>query len=113
MTSLYPSDDYTYYVYEDGTVVSPYLSYEDGLNRCAVQNLVSAAPKGSCAEIALSVYKYYSADSLDTAGINSLKDKGIKSAWIDGVTVYYNDDSMKPKEIFSSEEIEFELKKVK
>lgn len=113
LTSVYACDDYTYYAYKDGRIVSPYLSYTDGLDRCAVPTLTGVSSEKSCAEIALDVFRYYSADSLDVDKINALKTDGIKSVWVEGETVYYNDDTLKPVELYSDEDCKFRSEKIK
>ena len=113
LTSIYSADGYTYYYYEDGRVVSPYISYEDGYDRAAVDSIFGVSDTRSCAEIAIKLYKYYSSDELDVSGVNSLKKDGINSAWIDGVKISYNDDSLKPAEICTYDEFKFTAEAVK
>jgi len=113
LTSVYTCDDYTYFAYKDGRVVSPYLSYSDGFDRCAVPSLMSVSTEKSCADTALEIYRYFSADSFDTDGINSLLSNGIKSVWVVDETVYYNDDTLKPVELYSDDDYKFRAEKIK
>lgn len=66
-----------YYQFADGTVRAPYVDLADGLNKSAVPAMIGTSRTAGCAEQLLRLLPYYAADTLDTAGLQTLPDEGI------------------------------------
>lgn len=73
-----------YYVYEDGTIRSPYVDTADGLDRPAAPGLAVRSHRLSCAEAALLAAPLYIAEALDTAALEDLAGEGIEFYYCQG-----------------------------
>ena len=94
----YPLDDldeWSYYVYEDGSVVTSMIDPADGVSKSALANMVSYSKDYSCAEILLNVAPIYLADAFRQDATNALTDQGIFSIWFEDDTLRYNDSALK------------------
>ena len=94
----YPLDDldeWSYYVYEDGSVVTSMIDPVDGVSKSALANMVSYSKDYSCAEILLNVAPIYLADAFRQDAANALTDQGIFSVWFEGDKLRYNDSALK------------------
>ena len=78
---LNPRDSRRYLLLADGTVRTPYLGLEDGLDRCAIGELTAYSRDGGCAEIALKMAFVYIADEFRADMLDSLADAGIYSVY--------------------------------
>ena len=98
-----------YYQYSNGNTVSGYADYNDGLSRCAVNDLVVYSYKGSCLDIVLKSVGSYIARELSQDSIDSLKDSGIYSVYTVNREIYHNDNGIKLKDLFDREGIKYVL----
>ena len=73
-----------YYMYEDGTLRSPFLDVSDGLDSCAAPELCGWSEDAGCAAIALELAPIFIADALNVEALEALENEGI--------TVYYAED---------------------
>ena len=73
-----------YYMYEDGTLRSPFLDVSDGLDSCAAPELCGWSEDAGCAAIALELAPIFIADALNVEAVEALENEGI--------TVYYAED---------------------
>lgn len=78
--------DYRHYlIFSDGSVRTPYLSPEDGLDRCSIEELTVYSSCTGCAEIALRVAPIYIADQFDVSALMSLEEASIYTIyWKEG-----------------------------
>ena len=94
----YPLDDldeWSYYVYEDGSVVTSMIDPADGVSKSALTNMVSYSKDYSCAEIMLNMAPIYLADAFRQDAANALTDQGIFSIWFEDDKLCYTDSSLK------------------
>lgn len=66
-----------YYTYQDGTIRVPYLSPADGLCRAAAPGLAAFSREVSCAEIALTLWPIFAADTLDVQALQAAQARGL------------------------------------
>ncbi len=59
---LSEKDGESYYVYEDGSTVTPFLNKEDGLSHPALTHLVGCSKDRSCAQILMALYDPFTRD---------------------------------------------------
>lgn len=88
-------DEWCYYVYEDGSIVTSMIDPADGVSKHALSEMVSYSKAFGCAEILLNMMPAYVTDMFQQETVNSLTDKQIFSAWFDGDDLYHNDPSLK------------------
>ena len=82
---LNPRDFQHYLILSEVSVRTPYLSLEDGLDRCALEELTAYSSNIGCAEIALKTAPIYIADKLQKSMLTSLTEIGIYAVyWDDG-----------------------------
>ena len=82
---LNPRDFQHYLILSEGSVRTPYLSLEDGLDRCALEELTAYSSNMGCVEIALKTAPIYIADRLQESRLTSLTEIGIYAVyWDDG-----------------------------
>ena len=79
-------DALRFYVYGDGTTATPYMSLDDGLDKCASTELICFSYSKGCAETLLSSVGEYISDSVDT---DILKQRDIGYVRFDDNTAYY------------------------
>ena len=94
----YPLDDldrWSYYVYEDGSIVTSMIDPADGVSKSALTNMLSYSKDYGCAEIALNMFPIFLADDFDASAANDLTQKNIYSVWFDRGNLCYNDASLK------------------
>lgn len=80
-----------YYEFRDGTIQTAYIDTADGYSKSSVNNLISYAKEGSCAEILLQVIPVFIADDFDIDQLALLAQKGIYSVYCEDRTILYND----------------------
>ena len=78
------SDGEGYYLYENGTLRSPFLDTSDGLDRSSTPELCGYSFDEGCAALALKLATIFIADTLNTEALVTLENEGI--------TVYYAKD---------------------
>ena len=78
------SDGEGYYLYENGTLRSPFLDTSDGLDRSSKPELCGYSFDEGCAALALTLAPIFIADTLNTEALVTLENEGI--------TVYYAKD---------------------
>lgn len=78
------SDGEGYYLYENGTLRSPFLDTSDGLDRSSTPELCGYSFYEGCAALALKLAPIFIADTLNTEALVTLENEGI--------TVYYAKD---------------------
>lgn len=113
VVSYFEYDNNLYYVYDNGDIVSQYVSLSDGNVISSVSSLLSASKKLSCAEIALETYPYYTSELFSEDSADALKDLGVSVVWTDGKMIGYNDDAYKPYSPYSDDSITFNIEKIK
>ena len=113
VASFFEYDNNLYYVYDNGDVVSQYTNLTDGTVKSSVSSLFGGSDDLTCAEIALEMYPFYTADDFSVDSAKLLKEYGISTVWTDGEDVCYVDDAYKPHSPYSDDHITFKIKKVK
>ncbi len=88
-------DNLNYYVYEDGTVVSPHINLNTGLNETlALDDMIFYSKNTSCAKLALMSYSFFANASLLGEDINGLTSSGIYAIYVIDDIVFYNDSTL-------------------
>ena len=99
---LHDLDQWNYYVYEDGSILTSMIDPTDGVSKSALNNMVSYSKDFGCAEILLNVIPVYLAEHFETDEVNALTEENIFSIWFDGGNLYYNEPSVNV-ELFENE----------
>lgn len=82
---LNPRDSRHYLVLSEVSVRTPYLSLEDGIDRCSLKELTAYSQSAGCAEIALKAAPIYIATQFDVSALAPFEMEGIYMAyWKDG-----------------------------
>ena len=87
---MYKEDSNSFYLFENGRVVTNKIDPFDGVSKTAADTLVSYKTNGSCLEVALSVMPYYVTDTFAAENLDTLTSSGIYSFWIVGKEIAYN-----------------------
>ena len=87
---LAEKDNSRYYVYTDGTIITPYVSMEDGLCHQASATLLGVSADGDCSALALQLYPVYMADSLDVESLSALAEQGIGTVYMKNAVICSN-----------------------
>ena len=97
-----------FYLAFDKTI-PPYVDPSDGMYRTAFAGVVSISANHSCTEIALGLLPIYVSDERDEDALNALTEQGIVSAWCigDNRSIRYNHECMKPRELFSYDDVTY------
>ena len=90
-------DQYSYYTFQSGHIVSAMVDPSDGLCKSATDSLVSYSYDLGCAEVLLQQIPLFVADSLDTEALAAMHGDGISSIWFDGTVLSCNDADMQIK----------------
>ena len=78
-------DYHHYLIFSDGSVRTPYLSPQDGLDQCSIEELTAYSSYAGCAEVALRAAPIYIADQFDVSALMSLKEASIYTIyWKEG-----------------------------
>ena len=89
---LFELDRLNFYLYEDGSLVSPFINLYTGLNdTLALDDMVFYSRNVSCATLALSTYPFFANASLMGNDINDLTSQGIYCVYTVDKTVFYNE----------------------
>ena len=84
------SDYRRYLILSDGSVRTPYLSPEDGLDRCSIEELTVYSCRTGCGEIALKTVSGYIADEFQESVFTSLTETGIYTVYWEGGEIRNN-----------------------
>lgn len=97
MLKSYPisSSEDGFYIYEDGSVRSRFVSMQDGMNASAISMFTAYSQSKSCADITLNIIPVYLAQTLDKDALKAIKADGIFSLYCENNKVCCNDKSMK------------------
>lgn len=90
-------DAWSYYVYEDGSIVTSMIDPADGASKSALPEMVSYSMDYGCAEIMLNMIPVFLTDAFDASAANSLTEKDVFSVWYEQGRLFYNDASLKLK----------------
>lgn len=96
-------DGSRWFVYEDGSVTTSYVSPIDGMDTCASAQLVSYSYGAGCAQLLLEVAPVFIAETLDTQALHTLAGEGIHSIWCGDGTVYHTDAQLVLKDLLQDE----------
>lgn len=88
---LTEQDRWHYMGYDSGDITSIYLDSADGLNKCAIDSLVSYSAERGCAEILLGMIPTYIAEEFAPEGLAALAEDGVYSVWCEDSTLFCND----------------------
>lgn len=88
-------DQSRYYRYSSGQIVTSYIDPADGMNKSAVDNMVSYSYELGCAEILLQIAPVYLKDSCSADEINVLTDVKVNSIWFGDEVLYYNEKEVR------------------
>lgn len=79
-----------YLIFSDGSVRTPYLSSEDGLDRCSIEELTAYSSNAGCAETALKTAPIYISDQFQVSALENLADLGIYTVYWEDGRIYNN-----------------------
>ena len=88
-------DAWSYYVYEDGNIITSMIDPHDGGSKSSLTSMVGYSEDYGCAEILLNLAPVFVADTFDAAAVNALTDKNIHSVWFEQGDLFYNEASLK------------------
>ena len=88
-------DEWSYYVYEDGSIVTSMIDPADGASKSALANMVSYSKDHGCAEIMLNMVPVFLTEHFDRTAANVLTQKEIYSVWFEQGNLFYNDAALK------------------
>ncbi len=91
---LTEQDQWRYYAYADGRIVSCFVDPEDGMSKTAASMLLCYSRELGCGQILLQAVNTYVSDALDPQQLQSLRLAGISSIWSKEQTICYNDPSL-------------------
>lgn len=100
-------DAVQYYTYADGTVVSPYISLADGMNKYAIPQLVSYSDCLGCARILMEVTPVFIADSFDADALAALAEHGVQSIWCRDTVFYYTEAGLSVQKLYQDENYQY------
>lgn len=84
-------EQWHYYRFENGDVVSIFTDPADGMNKCATSDLLGYSYGTGCAEILMQLIPVFIAEEFNTAALSALTDTGIYSVWSEGTRIIFND----------------------
>lgn len=96
-------DEWSNYVYEDGSIVTSMIDPADGISKSALNNMVSYSKDYGCAEILMNMVPVFLTDAFSADAANVLTEKEIFSVWFDRSSLYHNDPQLK-LELFEDEQ---------
>ena len=88
-------DQWTNYVYEDGTVVTSVIDPVDGVCKSSLKNMVSYSKNLGCAELVMNMTPVYLSDDFRMEEVNEMMEKDIFSVWFEGSNLRHNDPALK------------------
>ena len=88
---LSDADQWHYYGFADGRILTIFLDAGDGVSKSALHNLVSYSENMGCAEVLLKMLPVFVSDSFEENGLAYLARDGVYSVWFEGNTLFYND----------------------
>lgn len=84
-------DQFHYYAFQNGSVVSTLVDPTDGVSKSAIDSLVGYSYDLGCAEILLRQTPVFVAETLDEAALAAMKAEGINSIWFADLAIRCND----------------------
>lgn len=87
-------DQYHYYAFQSGSVVSTLVDPADGISKSAIDSLVGYSYDLGCAEILLQQAPVFISDSFDEAALEAMSENGVHSIWFDGLKLLCNDEDL-------------------
>lgn len=90
-------DQYHYYTFSSGRIVTAYVDPADGLSKCATDSLVGFSYTEGCVDVMLQLCPVFLSDRLDTAALDTLYQMGTGSIWVEDTAVCCNDPSLQIK----------------
>ena len=106
---LSEKDSWHYYDFGNGRIASVYLDPADAKEKSATDNLVSYSKEKGCAEIMLETAPLFLTEAWDTAAVDSLTAKGIRSVWFEGTTLQKNDPDLTVRANPENTEVTYDL----
>lgn len=88
-------DQFHYYAFESGRVVSAMLDPNDGMSKSATDSLVGYGYDTGCADILLQLAPIFLSDGLQTQLLNALRADGISAIWLEDSKLLCNDGNLK------------------
>lgn len=96
-------DGNRWFVYEDGSVTTSYVSPLDGMDQCASAQLVSYSYGSGCAQLLLEIAPVFIADSFDTQALQALVEEGVQSIWCSDAVICHTDAQLILKDLLQDE----------
>lgn len=84
-------DQWSYYVYEDGSIVTALIDPADGVSKSSLTELVSYSKTYGCAEVMLNMVPAFLTDNFDVNSVNVLAEKNIFSIWFENRNLCHTD----------------------
>ena len=92
---LHDLDQWSTYVYGDGSTVTSLIDAADGFNKGAASSFLGYSKDYGCAELMLNLIPVYLTDNIRTEAVAELAQQNIFGAWYDNGTLYYSDSELK------------------
>lgn len=99
----------SYYTYRNGDTVCDYINTDTGLSHAAESDLLCFSDTRDCAGILLEALPVYTAESIDRAALERLKEKGIDSVSGEGEELFCTDDSVSFSELYDKGQVSFTI----
>lgn len=108
---LYESDQWSYFTFPDGRVVTGMIDPADGMSKSSVDTLLAYSAEKGCAEILLEMFPIFVADQFSEERIQEIKERDIYTVWCEDSVLYHNDAdiqlSLQPEKSAVSYEIAY------
>lgn len=95
-------DQWSNYVYEDGSIVTAMIDPADGISKSALTEMVSYSKNLGCAEVLLNMIPAFLTEQFDVTSVNALTEKEVFSVWFEKGNLCHNDPLLKA-ELFKDE----------
>lgn len=89
---LSKADGWHYYAFSDGRIASMLIDPADGMDKAAVDSLLSYGQDQSCAQLLLQVAPVLIADEFSAASLQAMAAEGIYSIWCEDQRICYTDE---------------------
>lgn len=91
---LTEQDQWHYYAFSDGRIVSHFVDSADGMSRTASPSFLCYSGSLNCSELVLQMADIYVSEELEQEDILSLAEKEIHSVWSEADKLYYTDPQL-------------------
>lgn len=91
---LTEQDQWNYYAFSDGRIVSHFVDPADGMSRTAASSFLCYSESLDCSELVLQMADIFVSEGLLLEDVLSLAEKGIHSVWSEGEKLCYNDPQL-------------------